>query len=51
VLADVGLRANEEYARDICENSRHMVPIDEVVASAWKQAPELFKLPRPYQLV
>jgi hypothetical protein len=48
---DVGLRADEKHTRDVRENLWHMVPIDEVVAGAWQHAPELFKLPQPYQLV
>jgi hypothetical protein len=36
---------------NLCMTPWHMVPIDEVIAGAWKQAPELFKLPWPYQLV
>jgi hypothetical protein len=36
---------------DIRENPGHMVSIDAVVAGAWQHAPELLKLPQPYQLV
>jgi hypothetical protein len=51
MLVDVGSQANEKHSRNVCENLQHMVPINEVVAGAWQQAPKLFKLPRSYQLV
>jgi hypothetical protein len=36
MLADVGPHADEEHARDVCEDLQHMVPIDKIIAGAWK---------------
>jgi hypothetical protein len=45
MLAYVGPRANEKYARNIREDPWHMVPIDEVVSSARETALKLPVLP------
>jgi hypothetical protein len=51
VLAYVGPRANEEYAGNVREDLRHVVPVDEVVCGARETALKLLELPRPYQLI